>query len=215
MKNKDYLNQLINRQEDVPVVEINNNNYRNNLFKIEFEIPPKWHILSMAKYREEGLKQIVNESFESIKSDILDFLGPPSLVLTKYDVDSEEHDGIVTPTISLNIIPKENHLEDVTLQEYAEYLSEGDGDGEERMVKEFSITNKGNIYYKDGYEFIQYDTRYLFEYSKLTDGIMVELAFLYTDYNDFFLEFGMTGCKAQGNSEKHTFDRFINSIKLG
>ena len=215
MINKDYLNQLINRQDDIPVVEIENNHYKNNLFNIEFDIPSKWHVLTMAKFREEGLKQIVNESFESIKSDILDFLGAPTLVLTKYDVNSEEHDGIVTPTISLNIIPKENHLEDVTLQEYAEYLSEGDGEGEERMVKEFSITKKGNIYYKDGYEFIQYDTRYLFQTSKLTDGIMVEMAVLYADYNDFFLDFSMTGCKEQGNSEKHTFDRFINSIKLG
>ncbi|NQY30628.1 MAG: hypothetical protein HRT69_14295 [Flavobacteriaceae bacterium] len=211
LEKNNFLNDLFNKSAELPIVTIKNNVYTNHLLGISFEIPENWYIVSIQRFQQEGRKQKFNNQYENIKHELIELFDSPIIVLTKLDIDNDEYDGLVSPTINFSVDLKENEYEEMKLFEYA---NEIDIEEDECLLKKFKINKKGDVFEKDNSEFILFDSEYLFEHDELEEAVMVEFSVLNADYNDFFLDFSMTQCKLQGQDTEEEFNSFINSIKL-
>lgn len=218
MKSKtinNFLNDLIKEDSDknFDFCYVKNGRYYNDLFGISFEIPSDWFIVNMDDYDEAINKQTLVGEYEHYRDELEAFKDLPSIMVTKYDPNSEKYYGLVSPTLNFNIIAKEPDYKDYSLRDYAELIDSQDGFGYP-MLKKFRVTNKSDIFNIKGYDYIQYDTEYLFEHKDIEIGIMVELSILNIDYGDFFLDFSMTDSKEQNQVETDAFNRIINSLIL-
>lgn len=209
-----YLEKLFNNtfSPNDEIVTIKDGVYENRLFEIKFNIPTNWHLVGVNKYEEINSKQILNGDADKYKKELLDSLYGYTCFITKYHPDTDEHDGIVTPTVAFSILCKDDGYKNTSLEEYAELLDPSNNSF--HPLKKFKILEKGNIYQKDHYNHILYKTEYLFEHQEIEKGIMVEMDVLNIDYNDIFLDFSMTQCKVQGEVAQKEFDELIKSITL-
>ena len=208
----EYLIKLFNpdSSDDLKPVIIEKELYINRLFGISFLIPVGWNIVGYTKF-EEGIKAQKLQGLYELRKDIL--LDEPALLITKYNLENDDMDGIVTPTINFQIIPKDPDLK-LSLLEYANSLGINPEINPYHMLKRFKILKYGTIYEKDGYNYIMHETEYLFEHKELKNPTMVELNILNIDYGDFFLDFSMSQCKAQNEIADVEFRQVIDSIKL-
>jgi len=210
MKNN-FLQDLFNKSTELPIVTLDNNKYTNHLLGISFDIPKNWNIVSIQKFNEEGRKQTFNDPYEELKPDVFELFDSPIIVFTKLDPNNDKYDGIISPTINFSIITKEIGYEVMSLFDYA---NEIDIPENKNLLKMFRINKKGNIYDKNGFDYIQFDTEYLFEHPELKNGVMVEFSILNIDFKDFFLDFSMTQCKVQNQNAEKEFKSFVGSIEL-
>ena len=187
--------------------------YYNDLFGISFKIPNEWYIVSMENYDEAIDKQTFVGEYEHYKDELEAFQEHPSFMVTKHDPNSDKYYGLVSPTLNFSIIAKSPDYEDHSLKDYADLIDSQDGFGYP-MLKKFRVTNKSDVFSIKGFDYIRYDTEYLFEHKELEFGIMVELSILNIDFGDFFLDFSMTDCKEQNQVETEIFNEIINSLEL-
>jgi len=210
-RNTSYFQSLLNKQIDKDIVEVIDNSYINHLFNVSFEIPQNWNFIHLEKFNELASKQTFKYSYEDLKEFMFSSEGSTFCVATKYDPDSDEHDGIISPTINFGIISKDLDNKDISLIDYALQV---DINEQYSILKDFKILNKGEVFSQNGFDHISIDTEYLFEHPELDKGIMVELTILNIDFGDFFLDFSMTQCKYQGEIANEEFNTFIKSIGL-
>ena len=210
-KQNKFLNDLFNKSTDLPIISIDKNRYTNNLLGLSFEIPKGWNIVSTEDFTAGFNKQIFDSEFEEIKYELIEFFESPILVLTKLDINDNEFNGIVSPTINFSVDLKLGEYSDISLFDYANRL---DIPGDQCLLKNFKIVNKGEIFKKEEFQLIKFDSEYLFEHEELEKSVMVELSVLNVDHNDFFLDFSMTQCKHQNQSADEEFSLFIDSLKL-
>ncbi len=211
--NKMYIDKFLLKELSTDPVFIKDDTYCNELFGISFLIPKNWFIVGFSEVNKAIEQQKFVGEYEYYKYEIAGFFDQPALMLTKFDPNSTKYHGLVSPTINFNIIPKEPDYEDFTLEEYAELLESQEGFGYD-MLKEFRIKDKTNVFNRKGFDYIRYDTEYLFESREIEIGIMVELSIWNIDFGDFFLDFSMSDCIAQNQVAKEEFDRTIDSINL-
>ena len=102
----EYLIKLLNRghSDALKPIIFENGFYINRLFGISFLIPEGWHIVGFNKF-EETLRNQKLQGLYELRKDLL--LDEPALLITKYNIESDEMDGIVTPTINIQINPKD------------------------------------------------------------------------------------------------------------
>ncbi len=193
-------------------IRFENNRYINDLFGISFQLPNSWFIINTNQIKEAASNQKLVGEYEYYKEK-LNFFDLPALIVTKYNPDSEKYNGLISPTLNFNIISKNPNFKNLSLLEYADLIESKDGFGY-HMLKEFNVLTKGKVYNNNGYDFIKYDTEYLFEHEELTFGIKVELSVLNIDYGDFFLDFSMTDSKYQNQIETENFAMIEKSIEL-
>lgn len=208
-----YIEKLLSKQigGSDSFIQLNNDQYINDLFGISFHLPKGWHIINPSQVKEAASNQKLIGEYEYYK-EALNLFTLPSLMVTKYNPDAHEYYGLVTPTLNFSIISKNPDYKNFSLVRYADMI-EGDGFGY-HMLKEFNVLHKGDIYKNNGYDCIKYNTEYLFEHEELDFGIKVELSVLNIDYGDFFLDFSMTDCKFQNQDESASFKMIENSIEL-
>jgi hypothetical protein len=209
-----YIENLLKQEGTVSnsFIRLENDTYYNDLFGISFRIPKNWFVANKDQMFEAANNQNLVGEYEHYKEE-LDLYELPSFLATKYNPDSSDIYGLVSPTLNFNIIPKQPEFQGLSLKEYAELIDSTEGFGY-HMLKKFQVTHRGNIYYRNGYDFIKYDTEYLFEHAEIDTGIMVELSILNIDYGDFFLDFSMTDCKHQNQVEIENFKMIERSISL-
>ena len=182
------------------------------MFGISFTIPDKWFVVDSSDFKFAIDNQKFVGEYEYHRDKFDDAFELPSLLTTKFNPKSDKYYGLVTPTLNFQIIAKDPDYTGMTLQEYAELI-----DREVfgyHLLKDFRIINRGQIYNVNGFDFIKYDTEYLFENREIEIGFKVELSILNIDYGDFILDFSMTDCKAQNQIETDNFNMIIDSIEL-
>ncbi len=216
--NKKLLNSYIEKllsdkaRDSDSFIRFEKGRYINDLFGISFQLPKNWFIINANQIKEAANNQKLIGEYEYHKEE-LDFFQLPSILVTKYNPDSDKYYGLVTPTLNFNIISKNPDFQNLSLREYADLIECKDGFGY-HMLKDFNVSKKGNVYTDKGYDFIKYDTEYLFEHEELDIGIPVELSVLNIDYGDFFLDFSMTDSKYQNQIETESFTIIEKSIEL-
>ena len=193
-------------------VAINDNVYVNKKLGILFHKPKNWGFIAVKDFGKIKSEQIIGEGLEDSQEEILEELGDPICIATKYYQDKPEYKGIFSPTITLNITPKEE-LEDLGHETFEE-LMEMSEFGTSMILKDFEVTKKYKPYFISNCKFYEYDAEYLFEHMEINEPLKVELKVLKVEHNGFYYDFNCHQSKAQNQLANKEFEEFKKSIKL-
>ena len=138
-------------------------------------------------------------------------MGDPICIATKYYEDKPEYKGVFSPTITLNITPKEE-LEDLGHETFEE-LMEMSAFGTSMILKDFKVIKRYEPYFISNCKFYEYDAEYLFEHIEI-DPLKVELKVLKAEHNGFYYDFNCHQSKTQNQLADIEFEEFKKTIKL-
>ncbi|MBQ4822455.1 hypothetical protein [Aquimarina sp. MMG016] len=193
-------------------VAINDSVYVNKKLGILFNKPKNWGFIAVKDFGKIKSEQIIGEGLEDSKEEIWEELGDPICIATKYYEDKPEYKGIFSPTITLNITPKEE-LEDLGHETFEE-LMEMSEFGTFMILKDFKVIKKYEPYFISNCKFYEYDAEYLFEHIEINEPLKVELKVLKAEHNGFYYDFNCHQSKAQNQLANIEFEEFKKSIKL-
>lgn len=193
-------------------VAINDNVYVNKKLGILFHKPKNWGFISVKDFGKIKSEQIIGEGLEDSQEEIWEELGDPICIATKYYEDKPEYKGVFSPTITLNITPKEE-LEDLGHETFEE-LMEMSEFGTSMILKDFKVIKKYDPYFISKCKFYEYDAEYLFEHIEINEPLKVELKVLKAEHNGFYYDFNCHQSKAQNQLANIEFEEFKKSIKL-
>jgi len=193
-------------------VAINENVYVNKKLGILFHKPKNWGFIAVKDFGRIKSEQIIGEELEDSQEEIWEELGEPICIATKYYEDKPEFKGIFSPTITLNITPKEE-LENLGRETFEESMEMSEF-GASMILKDFKVIKKYEPYFVSNCKFYEYDAEYLFEHIEINEPLKVELKVLKTQHNGFYYDFNCHQSKAQNQLAKIEFEEFKKSIKL-
>lgn len=193
-------------------VAINKNAYVNKKLGILFHKPNEWGYILTKDFGKLKSQQLIGEGLDMPKDDIWEELGEPVCMVTKYYQDKPEYKGVFSPTITLNITPKEE-FEDLGIESFEE-LMEMSQFGTSRILKEFQVIKKYKPYFLSNCKFYEYDAEYLLEHVEINYPLKVELKVLKAEHNGFYYDFNCHQSKAQNQLADKEFEKFKRSIKL-
>ncbi|MES2619685.1 MAG: hypothetical protein V4615_02455 [Bacteroidota bacterium] len=193
-------------------VAVNDNVYVNKKLGILFHKPSDWGFVAVKDFGKIKSEQVIGRAFDLTTEEILEELGDPICLVTKYHTDSREHKGIFSPTIAMHITPKEE-LEDLGCESFEEFM-EDSLYWTSAILKEYRVVKKYEPYLISNCKFYEYDAEYLFEHAELAEPLKVELKVLKAEHNGIYYDFNCHQSKAQGQSADWEFEEFKKSIKL-
>ncbi len=193
-------------------VAVNQNTYINKKLGIMFQKPKDWGFIAIKDFGKLKNEQIIGQGLDMSTDDIWDEIGEPICIVTKYHQDTPENKGVFSPTITLNITPKEEFY-DLGIESFEE-LREMSALGTSMLLKDFQIVKTYKPYLISQCEFYEYDAEYLFEHTDIPKPLKVELKVLKTEHNGFYYDFNCHQSKAQDQTANKAFETFKHSIKL-
>lgn len=193
-------------------VAINDNVYVNKKLGILFHKPADWGFIAVRDFGKLKSEQIIGEGLDETTEAIWQELGDPICVATKYYQDKPAFKGLFSPTITLNITPKEEliHLGHETFEE----LIETSAFGTSKFLKGFKIIKRYKPYVLSESKFYEFDAEYMFKHIELSKPLKVELKVLKTEHNGFYYDFNCHQSKTQDQSADQEFEAFKKTIKL-
>lgn len=194
-------------------VAINNEYYVNRKFGILFEIPENWGFIHVKEFEDLKEKQILDGIYEAIKEDVYEDLGDPICIATKYFVDNPRYKGVFSPTITLNVISKQE-LEEEGISTNIDELLEQSLIGVKNILKDFKLIAVHPHYELNNHLIYEKDSVYLFEHIELEQPLKVELKSFKIDHNNHFYEFNCHQSNEAGQIASNKFEKFKKSIKL-
>lgn len=193
-------------------VAVNDSVYVNKKLGILFHKPQDWGFVAVKDFGKIRNDQIIGEGLEDTAEEIWEELGDPICIATKFYQDRPEYKGIFSPTITLNITPKEE-LEDLGFETF-EQLMEMSAYGTSMILKDFQVTKEHDPYLISNSKFYEYDAEYLFEHTEISEPLKVELKVLKTEHNGFYYDFNCHQSKTQKQFADKEFEEFKKTIKL-
>ncbi|WP_136668315.1 twin-arginine translocation signal domain-containing protein [Flavobacterium sp. H122] len=190
----------------------NNNIYINKKLGILFYKPNDWGFINIKDFGKLKNEQILGNGWEDYKEEVWEDLGDPICIITKYYQDLEENKGIFSPTITLNITPKEE-LESYGFNSFEE-LMELSEKGVAQILRDFKVVKRYEPFLISGNKFYECDSEYLFEHIEINEPLKVELKTLKTEHNGFYYDFNFHQSKAQNQIASIEFENFKKTIKL-
>lgn len=188
------------------------NVYINKKLGILFHKPASWGFVNVRDFGKLKNEQILGNGWDEIKDEVWKDLGDPICIATKYYQDRPEHKSLFSPTITLNITPKE-YLADLGHESFEE-LMEMSEYGTMELLKDFSVIKSYDPYYICGCKFYEYDAEYFFEHIELDRPLKVELKVLKAEHNGFYYDFNCHQSSAQNETAYKEIEVFKKSIKL-
>lgn len=198
--------------DPLKAVAINDNIYVNKKLGILFHKPQNWGFLAVKDFGEIKSKQIFGEGLDLTKDEILDDLGYPICIATKFYQNTPENKGIFSPTITLNITPKAE-LEDLGYETFEELIEMSEY-GVSHLLKDFKIIKRHKPTYISNCKFYEYDAEYLFEHIEIENPLKVELKVLKAEHNGLYYDFNCHQSKTQQQCADREFEEFKKTIKL-
>ena len=198
--------------DPLEAVAINENIYINKKLGILFHKPQNWGFVAIKDFGKIKSEQIIGEGLQDPTEEIWEELGDPICIATKYYQDRPEYKGVFSPTITLNITPKDD-LKDTGFETFEEIM-EMSAFGTSLILKDFQIIKKYEPYLINNCKFYEYDAEYLFEHIEISEPLKVELKVLKTEHNDFYYDFNCHQSKTQKQFADEEFEEFKKSIKL-
>ena len=193
-------------------VAVNDNAYVNKKLGILFHKPPGWGFIAVKDFGKLRDAQIIGEGLDMSKEEIWEELGDPICIATKYWQDKQEYKGILSPTITLHITPREE-LEDLGCKSFEE-LMELSKLGTSKILKEYKVIKRYAPYFLSNCRFFEYDAEYLFEHINLREPLKVELKVLKAEHNGLYYDFNCHHSKAQNQCADQEFEHFKTTIVL-
>ena len=193
-------------------VAINDNIYVNKKLGILFHKPKDWGFVSIKDFGKLKSEQIIGEGLDETTDEIWQELGDPICIVTKYYQDKPEFKGVFSPTITLNITPKEEleYLGYASFEELMQMSEFGTG----RLLKDFKVVKRYEPILISDCKFYEYDAEYLFEHVEIHEPLKVELKVLKAEHNGFYYDFNCHQSKTQQQYGDKEFEAFKTTIKL-
>ena len=198
--------------DPLKAVAVNDNAYVNKKLGILFYKPQDWGFIAVKDFGKLKSEQIIGEGLDETTDEIWNELGDPICVVTKYYQDRAEHKGLFSPTVTLNITPKDE-LEDMGFETF-EQLIDMSHYGVFRVLKDFSVTKSYDPYNLSDCKFYEFDAEYMFEHIELEEPLKVELKVLKAEHNGFYYDFNCHQSKAQNQLADNEFANLKKTIKL-
>jgi hypothetical protein len=196
--------------DPLKAVAVNDNAYVNKKLGILFYKPQDWGFIAVKDFGKLKSEQIIGEGLAS--DEIWSDLGDPICITTKYYQDKPEHKGVFSPTITLNITPKEE-LEDFGYETFEELIGMSHY-GVSKILKNFRVTKQYEPFSISNCKFYEYDAKYLFEHIEFKEPLPVELKALKAEHNGFYYDFNCHQSKTQNQYADKEFEDFKKTIKL-
>jgi hypothetical protein len=190
----------------------NDNIYINKKLGILFHKPKNWGFIAVKDFGKLKNEQIIGEGLYETTDEIWKELGNPICIATKYHQEKPEYKGIFSPTITLNITPKEEleYLGHDTFEE----LMEMSAYGVSKLLKDFNIIKRYEPSFISNCKFYEYDAEYLFEHIEINAPLKVELKVLKAEHNDFYYDFNCHQSKTQNQVADKEFEEFKTTLRL-
>jgi len=198
--------------DPLQAVAINENVYVNKKLGILFHKPQDWGFVAVKDFGKLKSEQIIGEGLDETADEIWEELGDPICVATKYYPDKPEYKGIFSPTITLQITPKEE-LEYLGLKSFEEVLEMSEF-GTSKLLKEFKVIKRYEPFFISNCKFFESDAEYLFEHIEINEPLKVELKTLTAEHNGFYYDFNCHQSKTQNQYADLEFENFKKTIKL-
>lgn len=198
--------------DPLKAVAINNDLYVNKKLGIIFEKPSGWGFIGVKDFGKIKNEQIIGVQLDETVEEIWETLGDPICMMTKYFQDLPEHKGVFSPTITLNVTPKQE-LEDLGFETFEE-LMEMSEMGVSSLLKDFKVVKRYDPILISNCKFYEFDAEYLFEHIEIDKPLKVELKVLKAEHNSFYYDFNFHQSKAQNQIAKREFEKFKWTIKL-
>ena len=198
--------------DPLKAVAVNDNAYVNKKLGILFYKPQDWGFIAVKDFGKLKSEQIIGKGLDETTDEIWNELGDPVCVVTKYYQDKPEQSGIFSPTITLNITPK-NELEDLGYETFEELIDLSHY-GTSQILKDFRVTKSYEPYNISNCKFYEFDAEYMFEHVDIDEPLKVELKVLKGEHNGFYYDFNCHQSKAQNQFADKEFENFKKTIKL-
>ena len=198
--------------DPLKAVAVNNNAYVNKKLGIMFYKPQDWGFIAVKDFGKIKSEQIIGEGIDIDTDEIWNDLGDPICITTKYYQDNPKYKRVFSPTITLNITPKEE-LEDLDFGTFEELMVMSEF-GVSMLLKEYRVIKRYAPYYISNCKFYEYDAEYLFEHIDIVEPIKVELKVLKAEHNGFYYDFNCHQSKEQNQHADKEFEEFKKTIKL-
>ncbi len=198
--------------DPLKAVAVNDNVYVNKKLGIIFHKPQDWGFVAIKDFGKIKNEQIFGEGLDLSKDEILEDLGDPICIVTKYHQDRPEYKGLFSPTITLNITPKEE-LEDLGYETFEELMGMSEY-GVSHLLKDFKVVKRYDPVMISNCKFYEYDAEYLFEHIEIDKPLKVELKVLKAEHNGFYYDFNCHQSKTQNQIADSEFEKFKRTIKL-
>lgn len=198
--------------DPLQAVVTNDNLYLNRQLGLLFYKPNAWGFIKVKNFEKLRNEQILGNGFDEIRDEVWEEIGSPIIVITKYFEDKPEYKGVFSPTITLNITPKEE-LEEFQIESMEEQIALS-AQGTAMVLKDYKIVKEYEPYTLSGCKFYEFDTTYLFEHIELDKPVRVELKVLKTEHNGFYYDFNMHQSTEQKQIASREFEEFKNSLRL-
>ncbi len=131
--------------DPLKAVAVNNDAYVNKKLGILFHKPTDWGFYAVKDFGKLKDKQIIGEGLDMKKDEIWKELGEPICIATKYYEEKPEHVGVFSPTITLNVTPKEE-LADLGHETFEELIGLSHF-GVSKILKGFEVKKQYSPYY--------------------------------------------------------------------
>jgi hypothetical protein len=198
--------------DPLKAVAINDNIYVNKKLGILFEKPSDWGFVAVKDFGRIKNEQVIGLGLDETSEEIWEELGDPICITTKYFQDKPEYKGVFSPTITLNITPKQEleYLGHETFEELME-MSEY---GVSHLLKDFKVIKRYDPILISNCKFYEYDAEYLFEHIGIDEPLKVELKVLKAEHNGFYYDFNCHQSKTQSQIADEEFEKFKWTIRL-
>ena len=198
--------------DPLKAVAINGDAYVNKKLGLLFYKPNDWDFVAVKDFGKLKKAQIIGEGFEETADEIWNELGDPICIITKYSQDLAENKGIFSPTITVQVTPKEEiqDEEEISFEELIGMSLLGVSN----ILKEFKVLKEYESYAISGVKFYEFDSEYMFEHEDISKPLKVELKTLKAEHNGLYYDFNFHQSKAQSQLAGKEFEEFKKSIKL-
>lgn len=198
--------------DPLKAVAVNNDAYVNKKLGILFQKPKDWGFVAIKDFGELKAKQKIGEGLDMSNDEIWEELGEPICVATKYPHDTPENKGIFSPTITLNITPKEE-LEFLGHESFDELIDLSET-GASVLLKDFKVLKRYEPVYISNCKFYEFDAEYMFEHVDIVEPLKAELKCLRAEHNGFYYDFNCHQSRAQMQVADKEFEEFKRTIRL-
>lgn len=198
--------------DPLKAVAINDNMYINRKLGILFEKPSGWGFVSVRDFGKIKSEQIIGQALNQTEEEIWEDLGDPICIATKYHQDKPEYKGVFSPTITLNVTPKQE-LEYLGHETFDDLMAMSEF-GVSFLLKDFKIVKRYDPQFISNCKFYEFDAEYLFEHVEIDGPLKVELKVLKAEHNGFYYDFNCHQSKEQNQHADKEFEEFKTTLKL-
>ncbi|MBE7172213.1 MAG: hypothetical protein INR73_16620 [Williamsia sp.] len=198
--------------DPLQAVVIHDHVYINRKLGILFHKPADWVFIATKDFGKLGSEQIIGEGLEQSPEEIREELGYPICVATKYDQDNPLYKGIFSPTITLNVTPKEE-LAYLGVESFEELIGMSEY-GTSQLLKGFKVVRRYEPYLISNCTFYEFDAEYIFEHIEMERPVKVELKVFKAANKGFYYDFNCHQSKEQNQHADKEFEEFKTTIKL-